>query len=311
VLLLTVYEPPAGASDDLVRVSMHSPMAIEGAMLETLRFGRQRGEVRPEIDLETLADRLCQSLLHISLGVFHGVQGGDQVPAIKCHVLLDGIATEAPSDAELDDSEAFAAAVRTIEAWDKAEVEEDERLPALRAVARAEFGRRGYEGTTVRHIAAAAGLSTGSVYRLIGSKDQLLASIMRSFTDKARSGWSGVLKTDATTVEKLDALMWINVNAVDRFSDEFNIQLAWLRESPPDTTNLGMSFAARMGDLRTLLAQGARTGEVHLEGPSAAIRAWSLFELLWMPEGIVRRLGPRAALAAARDTVLRGAATPS
>ena len=36
----------------------------------------------------------------------------------------------------------------------------------LRAVARAEFGRRGYEATTVRDIAKAAGLSTGTVYRL-------------------------------------------------------------------------------------------------------------------------------------------------
>ena len=51
----------------------------------------------------------------------------------------------------------------------------------LRAVARSEFGRRGYEATTVRDIAAAAGLSVGSVYRLIGSKDELLGSIMRSF----------------------------------------------------------------------------------------------------------------------------------
>ena len=161
----------------------------------------------------------------------------------------------------------------------------------LRAVARSEFGRRGYEATTVRDIASAGGFSVGSVYRLIGSKDELLGSIMRSFTVKARSGWSNVLRSDGTAVEKLDALVWININAVVRFSDEYNIQLAWIRESPPNTTNLGSSFSARLSDLKSLLGQGLRSGELHVEGPSANIRAWSLFELLWMPENIVGKLG--------------------
>jgi hypothetical protein len=140
---------------------------------------------------------------------------------------------------------------------------------------------------------------------------KVLASIMRSFINKARSAWSNVLRADGTAIEKLDALMWININAVDRFSDEYNIQLAWIRESPPDTTNLGASFAARLRDLRTLLAQGVRAGELDVRGPSADVRAWALFEMLWMPENIVRKLGPRGALTLARETTLRGAAVPA
>jgi len=131
---------------------------------------------------------------------------------------------------------------------------------------------------------------------------------MRSFTIKARSGWTSVLRSDGSVVEKLDALMWININAVVRFSDEYNIQLAWIRESPPDTANLGASFSARLGDLKSLLAQGTRSGELQVDGPSADIRAWSLFELLWMPENIVGTLGARGALTLARQTTLRGAA---
>jgi AcrR family transcriptional regulator len=307
-LLLTLYEPPATASDELVRAARHSPMAIETAMLETLRMGRERGYIRHAIDLATLANRLCQVLLHVSLGVFEDVRGADQVPAIRCRALLDGIAIDPPGDASLDRSTPFAAAKHTIDEWEKGEDEEDDRLPMLRAVARAEFGRKGYEATTVRDIAKAAGLSTGTVYRLIGSKDELLASIMRSFTTKARSAWTNVLRAEGTTVEKLDALMWIDINVVDRFSDEYNIELAWLRESPPSTMNLGSSFTARLRDLKSLLAQGARSRELRVEGPSADVRAWSLFELLWMPENIVRTLGPRGALALARDTLLRGAA---
>ena len=83
--------------------------------------------------------------------------------------------------------------------------DEDERLPMLRAVARSEFGRRGYEATTVRDIASASGFSVGSVYRLIGSKDELLLSVMRSFTDNISAGWEAVLDSQGTTIEKLDA----------------------------------------------------------------------------------------------------------
>jgi AcrR family transcriptional regulator len=307
-LLLTLYEPPSGAGDQLVRVTRRSSDAIETAMLETLRAGRSRRYIRGGIDLEILADRLCQALLHISLGVFQDVRGADAVPAIRCRALLDGIAADPPSSSSLDRSRAFAAADRTIRGWDRVDGAEDERLPLLRSVARAEFGRRGYETTTVRDIAAAAGLSTGSVYRLVGSKDELLASIMRSFTTMARAGWSSVLASRSTPVEQLDALMWFNINVVDRFSDEYNIQLAWLRESPPDTTNLGSSFSARLADLKRVLARGARDGQIRLDAPSSDIRAWSLFELLWMPEDFVRTLGPRRTLAFARETLLRGAA---
>ena len=68
------------------------------------------------------------------------------------------------------------------------------------------------------------------------------------------------MQAEGTIVEKLDALTWININAVDRFSDEYNIQLAWIRESPPNTTNLGSSFSARLRDLKSLLARGLAIG---------------------------------------------------
>ena len=102
--------------------------------------------------------------------------------------------------------------------------------------------------------------------------------------------------------------MWIDINVVVRFSDEYNIQLAWLRESPPSTSDLGQNFPALLRDLKALLAQGERSGEVHIDGPSADIRAWSLFDPMWMHENIVRKVGARAALRLGRESVLRGAA---
>jgi AcrR family transcriptional regulator len=303
-VLLTFYEPPSGASDELVRVARGTPTAVEKAMLETLRLGRENGYIRPGIDLETLADRFCTT----SLAVFPGVPGADRLPAIRCSILLDGVAAHAPADGELDRSAAFRAAQGVVEAWDRTEDEEDERLAKLRAVARAEFGRKGYEATTVRDIAKAAGLPTGTVYRLIGSKDDLLTSIMQAFETPVRSGWTRVLESPSSAVEKVDALMWVNINVIERFNDEYNIELAWLRESPPKSANLGQAFTARLGDVRALLAEGTRSGEIRVEAPAADIRAWALFDAVWTDVGIVRKVGARDALGLARDSVLRGAA---
>jgi AcrR family transcriptional regulator len=302
-VLLSFYEPPSGAGDELIRVSRGTPVAIDTAMVETLRLGRASGYIRSGIDLETLADRFCTT----SLGVFPGAPGADRLPAIRCHILLDGVAARPPTDGELDRSAAFLAAQRVVDSWQKAE-EEDERVTKLRAVARAEFGRKGYEATTVRDIASAAGLATGTVYRLIGSKDELLASIMRSFEATVQSGWKSVLESASSAVEKLDALMWININVVDRFNDEYNTELAWLRESPPTKAKLGRTLTARLRDLKALLADGARKGEIRVEAPTADIRAWAMFDAVWTEPTILRKVGARAALGLARDSVLRGAA---
>ena len=148
---------------------------------------------------------------------------------------------------------------------------------------------------------------TGTVYRVIGSKDELLDSIMESFGQKVEAGWVSVLRSDATPIEKLDALSWVNVNALDQFSDEFRIQLAWMRQSPP-TANPGWSYPTRLRQMKSLLSEGIRSGEIRIDAPSTAMLARCVIGLQWIPENILRQIGKRAALVHVRDTVLRGAA---
>jgi AcrR family transcriptional regulator len=306
-LQLTFYEPPTSANAELVELAQRRPSAVQGAMLATLRAGRWSGFIRPELDLPTLADRICQTMLHVGLDVIRHDAAADRVAAILCRILLYGLASRPPSDAELDRSNALQAVDRVIETWsDGSEAAPDDKAAHVRAVARAEFGRRGYEATTIRDIASAAGLGTGTVYRLIGSKEELLASIMRSFGRKVGAGWISALRSDATPIQKLDALSWVDINALDQFHDEFKIQLAWLRQSPPDTPNPGWSFATRLRQLRALLNEGIRSGEVRIECPTTAVLARCVIDVLWIPENILHSAGRRAALVHARDTVLRG-----
>ena len=309
-LLLTLYEPPMVAGDELAGLA-ETPASIHDAMHELLKAGRKTAAIRPGIDLALLADRLCQSMLHVGVGVSHVTPGGEMVPDLRIKILLHGIGQRSPSDTALDRSNALRAAHRAIESWETKDAASDERLTHLFTVARAEFGRRGYESTTMRDIAAAADMSTGTVYRLLGSKDQLLFDIMSSYSEKVVGAWDGVVRSDSPPLAKVDALMWVAINVVDRFSDEVRISLAWMRQSPPSTPtspSLGVFLPAQLRHVRALMVAGAKTGEMQYEGGPADIRARCLLEAIWGAGTPVGTAGVQRSHALARDTVLRGAA---
>lgn len=306
----TFYEPPAGAGGELLELAGQRPVSIELAVLDTLRLGRSGGALRADVDLPVLADRLCQTMLHVGLYLFHQYRSASQVARQLCRIMLHGVAVAAPSDADLDRSAALRAVDDVVAAWQESgNAGSDDRAELIRRTARSEFGRRGYEVTTMRDIAAAAGLSIGTVYRQFTSKEELLAAIMSSFHKKAMAGWAAVLGSGSGALEKLDALAWLHLNVVDTFNDEFKIQLTWLRQSPPDAGNPGFSFPAVLRQMRAILSEGARAGQIRVDKPTAELTSRCVLELTWVPERIVHGSGKRAALVHARDTILRGVAS--
>ena len=308
-LQMTFYEGH-GPNKELTALAQQQPTAIMEAMTQTLRAARSSGYLRPDVDLPVLADRLVQDMLRVGLEVIRYNASADKLADLLCRILLEGLATGSPTDAQLDRSAAFIAADDVVKSWsDDADAEPDDKAAHVRAVARAEFGRKGYEVTTIRDIASAAQLGTGTVYRLIGSKDQLLASIMQSFGEKVAEGWTRVLRSNSSVIEKLDALSWVNTNVLDRFGDEFRIQLAWMRQTPPDAPNIGWLFAKRVRQMKTLLAEGIRSGEVTIDSPANETLARSVIGVGWIPENILHELGTRGSLIHQRDTTLRGVAT--
>ena len=267
-LQMSFYEGPSSTPSS-IELTKRPPSKIQAAMLQALRAGRWSGYIRSDLDLPTLADRMCQSMLHVGLDVIRHKASTDELATLKSRIALEGLAVDLPTDADLDKSNAFAAAEDVIESWVDTEDDSDLKAAHVRAVARAEFGRRGYEMTTIRDIASAAGLGTGTVYRVIGSKDELLMSIMLEFGHKVGGAWTDIVRSDSTTVEKLDALSWLNINALDQFPDEFRIQLAWLRHTPPDTSNPAWSFTTRIRQMKALLSEGIRAGEIRNDSPAA------------------------------------------
>jgi len=301
---ISLYEAPS-SNPELVEWSQRRPTAILEAMFQTLRAARWSGYLRSDVDLRVLADRICQTMLRVGLDVARSNAPTDQLATQLCRIMLEGLSTGHPSDAELDRSAAFAAADAAIRTWQD-DSDGDDTAAHIRAVARAEFGRRGYEGTSVRDIAAAAGLGHGTLFRRIGSKEALLASILESFNDKVDEASKRVLSAQATPLEKLDALSWVDTNALDRFGDEFRIQLAWMRQIPPDTANPSMQFPKRLRQIKSLLTKGIRSGEIRAASASVEVPARCIIVLKWVPANILRQLGTRGALIHVRDTMVRG-----
>lgn len=303
----TFYEPPAGSDDELVGLARRRPAAVVAAMHETLRTAQRAGLVRSGLDLALLAERMVQAILSVGTGLFQG-DPIDRVAYVLGDIFLLGMAEHAPSNSNLDRSDAMQGVRHVIGTWEADNGSSDDRAALIRAAARAEFGRRGYEVTTVRQIAARAGVSTGAVYRVFGSKEEMLVSIATSFSEKVMRGWLAALTSQSTAVEKIDALIWLQANVMEQFLDEFKMQLAWMRQSPPETSIFGSAFQSAVRGLRSLLSDGVRNGDLRRLNASWDVTSRCILALTWMPENSAQKVDKRAALTLARDTLLRGAA---
>ena len=306
-LQMSFFEGPS-ADPELMELTRRRPAAIQAAMLQLLRAGRWSGYIRPDLDLPTLADRMCQSMLHVGLDVIRHKSASDQVATVLCRIHLQGLASENPPTPRWTARRLHGCRRRRHRDVGRRRRGRRRRRPTFGPSRDAEFGRRGYEMTTIRDIASAAGLGTGTVYRVIGSKDELLMSIMLSFGHKVGGAWTDILQSDSTLVEKLDALSWLNINALDRFPDEFRIQLAWMRQTPPDIAEPGWSFSTTVRQMKSLLSAGLKSGEIRIDTPTVDMLARCVIGVQWIPENILRELGPGQSLVHSRDTVLRGVA---
>ena len=311
-LQLSAYEPHAGATPMLVELARRKAVVVTAAMRQILDDGAARGDLNPAVNPAMLAVQLCETMLHIGLARLYKDALPAQTAALLGSMLLYGIAVEPPADQLLDNSAAMAGAIESIADWSApGQDDPDDRRAALRAVARAEFARRGYEATTIRDIAAAAGLGIGSVYRLIDSKEALLASIMNSYYSKLSAGYQAISGSGSTAIEKLDALSWLNINALDRFGAEFEIQRAWFRSFPPAANSLTDALKDRTLQIQNIVAQGLRDGEFRFHEVALQSLTPCVRDLIWIRPDVIELTDNRGALAHSRAALLRGAATAS
>ena len=132
---MTFYEGPS-SNKELTALAQRRPTPILQSMLQTLRAARWSGYLRSDVDLPVLADRIVQTMLQVGLDVIRYNAGADKLAELLCRILLEGLASKPPTDAELDRSTAFIAADAVVQSWsDDKHAQADDKAAHVRAVA--------------------------------------------------------------------------------------------------------------------------------------------------------------------------------
>ncbi|MFG2140035.1 TetR/AcrR family transcriptional regulator [Streptomyces sp. NPDC048650] len=90
------------------------------------------------------------------------------------------------------------------------------RRRQLLATAAEVFAAQGYNATTVRQIADAAGLLAGSLYYHFDSKESMLDEILATFLDELRAGYDAVLAAGLRPRTTIEALVTESFREIDR-----------------------------------------------------------------------------------------------
>ena len=170
------------------------------------------------------------------------------------------------------------------------------RRGAVLAAARDQFALRGFESTTMRDIADAAGLTANNLYRYFKSKDSMIIEILSGFSDRLLAAYLEVLDTGTTVIETLDALMWLLQQASRLYAPEIDILQGYGRLTALGVTeHYERGAQTRLRLLSQLIAAGVAAGELDdVVGPGERIAA-AVRELLWSPMRDLAAVAPARA----------------
>ncbi len=93
--------------------------------------------------------------------------------------------------------------------------ETSERRAELLAIAAELFAERGFRRTTVRDIADAAGILSGSLYHHFDSKESIADEILKSFQDELFGRYDELLSGDLDPREKIVRAVRISFQSID------------------------------------------------------------------------------------------------
>ena len=138
------------------------------------------------------------------------------------------------------------------------------RRDELLAIAARLFAERGFKNTTVRDIADAAGILSGSLYHHFDSKESIVDELLDSFQQELWREYDAIDASDRTPRGKLEAVVRASFDAIDRHHSEvaiFQTDAAYLATF--DRFAYLVERNTRFRDLWTrLLTEGVASGEL-------------------------------------------------
>jgi AcrR family transcriptional regulator len=97
------------------------------------------------------------------------------------------------------------------------------RREELLAIAARLFAERGFKNTTVRDIADAAGILSGSLYHHFDSKEAMVDELLDSFQQELWVRYDAIEASDRTPRQKLEDVVRASFDAIDQHHSEVAI----------------------------------------------------------------------------------------
>ena len=97
------------------------------------------------------------------------------------------------------------------------------RRDELLAIAAGLFAERGFKNTTVRDIADAAGILSGSLYHHFDSKESMVDEILSSFQTELFKTYDAIIGSDLDVRAKVEKVVQASFEAIDQHHDEVAI----------------------------------------------------------------------------------------
>src|ERR1044072_9110088 len=101
--------------------------------------------------------------------------------------------------------------------------EKQTRREELLQIAAELFATKGFKNTTVRDIADAAGLLSGSLYHHFDSKESMVDEILSSFQEELFGQYDEILASGDDARTRLERAVRVSFDAIDRHHDEVAI----------------------------------------------------------------------------------------
>ena len=312
-LQISMYDAPTSASASLTTVVRAEPASLgehwRSLVADAVADGALDRRIDPRILRHVLRDTL--PMAGVMARERAAPEGGTAAVAdCVTAIVFDGLALREP--APLDhggQSPAIRVVAEARARWAaQARARGRERPGMILDVARAQFAQRGFDATTMRGIADAAGLPAGNLYRYFESKDAMVTAILSEFSDRLLDAYREVLAVGAPAAESLEAICWLLDQAGRQFSQEIDMLKGNGKVLSLDVARHYRDGArARYALLVGLVENGVATGEVRPVAPPALV-ATCVREIMWAPMRSLAPISPGRVREFIRRAILEGAA---
>jgi AcrR family transcriptional regulator len=139
------------------------------------------------------------------------------------------------------------------------------RRDELLAIAARLFAERGFRNTTVRDIADAAGILSGSLYHHFDSKESMVDEILQTFQQELFAAYEQILASDQGAKKKIEAAVRLSFEAIDQHHHEvaiFQNEADWLGGLGDRFAYLAERHAQSRQVWLTLLHEGMESGDL-------------------------------------------------